>query len=319
MITGILSFIFDCVVGDPRSNLHPVVLIGRLISGMEKLLYRESDSPARKMAAGGLMVVCVLLFTFNLTDGIIKLVALADNKYLSLFFEAFLLSFTISPNSLAAAGRELYEFLAAGDLEQARYKVGWIVGRDTDSLTSSEVSRATIETIAENTVDGIIAPLFFYAIGGVPLAFLYRAANTMDSMVGYKNQRYLYYGRVAARLDDVLSYIPARITGVLFVVSSYILGFDGGNAWRMLWRDASKHPSPNGGWAEAPAAGALHIRLGGYNSYFGVISFRAYMGEPIEEIAPKHIMQCIRLMFTATILFLAITHILFEIHRLGVF
>lgn len=319
MITGILSFIFDCVVGDPRTKFHPVVLIGRLISGMEKLLYHENDSPARKMAAGGFMVVCVLLFTFNLVDGIIKLVGLAENKYISLFFEAFLLSFTISPNSLAAAGRELYELLLDGNLEQARFKVGWIVGRDTDKLTSGEVSRATIETIAENTVDGVIAPLFFFAIGGVPLAFLYRAANTMDSMVGYRNQRYLYYGRAAARLDDVLSYIPARITGILFVVSAYILGFDGGNAWHVLWRDASKHPSPNGGWAEAPAAGAMGIRLGGYNSYFGVMSFREYMGDPVNDIAPEHIMQCIRLMLTSTVLFLAGTHVIFELHKLGVF
>ncbi|WP_303685181.1 cobalamin biosynthesis protein CobD/CbiB, partial [Anaerovibrio lipolyticus] len=153
---------------------------------------------------------------------------------------------------------------------------------------------------------------------GVPLAFLYRAVNTMDSMVGYKNDRYIYFGRVAARADDVLGYIPARITGLLFVVSAFILGYDGKKAWKILRRDASKHPSPNGGWAEATVAGALHIRLGGFNSYFGKVHFREYMGDPIEEIGFDHIMKTIRLMYTDTILFLIICHIIFAICSMGV-
>jgi adenosylcobinamide-phosphate synthase len=247
-----------------------------------------------------------------------NLVNLLDNVYVITIIEAFFLSFTISPKSLAAAGKELYDYLAADDLEQARYKVGWIVGRDTDKLTPGEVSRATIETIAENTVDGVIAPLFYFAIGGVPLAFLYRAVNTLDSMVGYKNDRYMYFGRVAARTDDVLGYIPARITGLLFVVSAFILGYDGKKAWQILRRDAAKHPSPNGGWAEATVAGALHIRLGGYNSYFGRVHFREYMGDPVEELGLDHIMKTIRLMYTDTILFLIICHLLFVICSLGV-
>lgn len=228
---------------------------------------------------------------------------------MSMLFNALLLSFTISPRSLAEAGREIHGYLIQGDMENARYKVGWIVGRDTENLSEGEVTRATVETVAENTVDGIISPLFFFLIGGVPLAFLYRAANTMDSMVGYKNDRYLYFGRVAARLDDVLNYIPARITGCIFVLSAVLLRLDYGNAWRMLRRDASKHPSPNGGWAEAAVAGALQIRLGGYNSYFGRQSFRAYMGEPLKALKAEHIMSCIRMMYTATVLFLLLAHL----------
>ena len=225
---------------------------------------------------------------------------------------AFLLSFTISPKSLAKAGREIYVLLARDDLAGARKRVGWIVGRDTEELDESEVARATVETIAENTVDGVIAPLFFFVIGGVPLAFLYRAANTMDSMIGYKNEKYLYFGKAAAKLDDVLNYIPARITAVLFIVSAWLLGFDSRNAMRMMQRDAAKHPSPNGGYAEATVAGALHIRLGGINSYFGKKSFRAYMGEAIERTAPKHIMESIRMMYTATVLFLIFAYALLK-------
>ena len=230
-----------------------------------------------------------------------------------LVLSALLVSFTISPKSLAKAGKAIYARLVMDDLAGARQRVGWIVGRETQNLDAGEVTRATIETIAENTNDGIIAPLFFFAIGGAPLAVFYRAANTMDSMIGYKNDKYLYFGRAAARLDDVLGYIPARITGLLFLVSAGFLGFDARNALRMLRRDAKKHPSPNGGCCEAPMAGALHIRLGGYNTYFGKQYFRAYMGEPLRPLAAPQIMESIRMMYTATILFLICGTIVFQI------
>lgn len=310
MITAVLAFIADTIIGDPRSSLHPVVLIGKLIAGMEKLLYQQQASDKSKLLAGALLVAFVLTLTYEMVDSLCRFVALGGNVYVTLLFNALLLSFTISPRSLAEAGREIYGYLLKGDMENARYKVGWIVGRDTENLSEGEVTRATVETVAENTVDGIISPLFFFFIGGVPLAFLYRAANTMDSMVGYKNDRYLYFGRVAAKLDDVLNYIPARITGFCFVLAAVLLRYDYRNAWKMLWRDASKHPSPNGGWAEATVAGALQIRLGGYNSYFGRQSFRAYMGEPVKELKAEHIMECIRMMYTATVLFLLAAHII---------
>lgn len=309
MLTAILAFVADTIIGDPRSKLHPVVLIGKLIAGLEKLLYQQGASDKSKMVAGGLLVAIVLTLTYQLVDGLCNFVALGGNSYVSMLFNALLLSFTISPRSLAEAGREIHDYLIKGDMENARYKVGWIVGRDTENLSEGEVTRATVETVAENTVDGIISPLFFFLIGGVPLAFMYRAANTMDSMVGYKNDRYLYFGRVAARLDDVLNYIPARITGIIFVLAAVLLHLDYRNAWQMLRRDASKHPSPNGGWAEAAVAGALQIRLGGYNSYFGRQSFRAYMGEPIKALKAEHIMACIRMMYSATVLFLLLAHL----------
>lgn len=192
----------------------------------------------------------------------------------------------------------------------ARIKVGQIVGRDTKHLDSPEVTRATVETIAENTVDGIISPLFFFALGGLPLAVVYRAANTLDSMIGYKNDRYLYFGRVAARVDDVLNYIPARLTGLLLIAVAAILGYDAKQAWAIMRRDAKKHPSPNGGYAEATVAGALGIRLGGHNRYFGKDTFREYMGDAGRELEPIHIKQTIRLMYGSSLLAGALTALL---------
>ena len=221
--------------------------------------------------------------------------------------QAIVLFFCICPRSLASAGREIRRYLQHGHIHLARTRVGWIVGRDTDQLDEPEIVRATVETIAENTIDGIVSPLFFFAIGGAPLAAVYRAANTLDSMMGYKNERYLYFGRPAARLDDVLNFIPARITGVLFVIMAMLMRYHGHRAWTTLRRDASKHPSPNGGWAEAPVAGALGVRLGGHNSYFGVDTFRAYMGKVIEPLAPHHIQEATFLMYGVTIAAVALT------------
>ena len=308
MLTAVCGFLFDTVLGDPRSKFHPVVLIGRLISILEGVLYHEGESDRQKLLAGGLLAVTVLMIVYQVSAAVDALLTQLGNGLITVLVEGFLLSFTISPRSLAEAGREIYRYLENNDMANARYKVGWIVGRDTEKLSSGEVTRATVETVAENTVDGVIAPFFFFLLGGLPLAYMYRAANTLDSMVGYKNDKYLYFGRVSARIDDVLNYIPARITGVLFVLSALFLKLDWRNSWRMLRRDAAKHPSPNGGWAEAAVAGALRIRLGGYNSYFGRQSFRAYMGEPYEELAAKHILGCSRLMYTATVLFLLAAH-----------
>ena len=304
MNVGILAFLMDCVIGDPRSKFHPVVLIGKLIAGLETWLYSPEDSNKRKFWRGLFLMLLVLVICYGTTAGIVYGVRRLGLPYLSWGMEALLLSFTISPRNLAEAGREIQRYLAAGDIEEARFKVGWIVGRDTDKLTVPEITRATVETIAENIVDGVISPLFFFFLGGVPLAVAYRAANTMDSMIGYKNEKYLFFGRAAARTDDAWNYIPARITGLLLILAAWLLKYDWREAWRMMRRDAAKHPSPNGGFTEATVAGALGIRLGGLNYYFGRPSFRTYMGEPRQELSPRHISGAIRLMYAATILFL---------------
>ena len=311
MIVAIVAFLTDALLGDPHSKFHPVVLIGNLISLLEKILRRDLDSPVLKIFKGGVLVCIVVTGSLLVGFGIETLTNDIPSLAARIFIQAFILSFMISPRSLADAAREIYFLLERENLALARDKVGWIVGRDTQNLNEAEVARATIETVAENTVDGIISPLFFFALGGLPLAVAYRAVNTMDSMLGYKNEKYIYFGRVAARLDDVANFIPARMTAMLFICAAMILQLDYRNAFNMMKRDAKKHPSPNGGWAEATVAGALNIRLGGMNYYFGEPHFRAYMGEPNEILEAVHILGAIRMMYTATILFLTFAFLMF--------
>ena len=306
MITAVVAFLTDALLGDPRSKFHPVVLMGNLISFLEKFLRRDSDSPLTKIIKGGVLVNIVI--TVCLIIGLVIELLAKDipNLAAQIFIQALVLSFMISPRTLGDSARDIYYLLIGNRLDLARKRVGWIVGRDTENLNEAEVTRATVETVAENTVDGIISPLFYFAIGGLPLAVVYRAINTMDSMLGYKNEKYFYFGSSAARFDDLVNFIPARLTGLLFICSAFILKLDYKNAFAMMKRDASKHPSPNGGWAEASVAGALNIRLGGTNYYFGQPHFRAYMGEPNESLEAVHILGAIRMMYTATILFLII-------------
>lgn len=299
------ALILDSVFGDPRSAWHPVVLIGRLISFLEEKLYPLShDSPAVRLTAGGLLVLAVLSVT-GAVSGILLEAAASGGPWAYGAVSAVILYFTITPRSLARDGLEIQKLLQQGDLAGARKRLSWIVGRDTDRLDESGVSRAAVETIAENTVDGVISPLFWFLLLGPVGAACYRAANTMDSMVGYRNVRYLYFGRCAARLDDVVNWIPARITFCLLTAAAFLLREDWRNACRIGKRDASLHPSPNGGYAEAPAAGALHIRLGGYNQYEGKTEFRAYMGDPDRPVEAGHIGRTLALMYTATLLFIA--------------
>ena len=299
-----VAFLLDTLIGDPHTRLHPVALMGNLISLLEKLLLRAEDSSTAKLIKGAVLVAIMLGSSWAIGLAIERAAHSTGVLTAEIFIEALTLAFMMSPRSLAEAGREIHDLLVLGNIVEARRKVGWIVGRDTDQLNEPEIVRATVETIAENTVDGIISPLFFFLIGGLPMAVAYRAANTMDSMLGYKNDKYLYFGRAAARLDDVMNYLPARLTAILFITAAAILNLDYKNALHMVRRDADKHPSPNGGYAEAAVAGALNIRLGGFNSYFGRQTFRAYMGEAIEILAANHILSAIRMMYTATILFL---------------
>lgn len=294
----------DTLIGDPRSRWHPVVIIGNLIAFFEARLLKSTSTARTKNFAGFLLVIIVLALIY-VSVYMITLAFSYINPLSAFICNSVLLSFTISPRSLAEAGSEIKSYLLTNDLEQARFKVGWIVGRDTNELNTAEISRATIETVAENIVDGIISPLFYFFIGGVPLAFLYRAVNTLDSMVGYKNEKYLDFGMPAARVDDIFNYIPARITGILILVASFLLRFNTSAAFRSIIRDASNHPSPNSGIAEAGVAGALGIRLGGQNYYGGVSSFRAYMGEPINKLEPSHIDKTIKIMYVATFIFIA--------------
>lgn len=298
----LLAILLDGIIGDPRTKIHPVVMIGNLIAFLEKKLLKVHDTPHLKKLAGLLLVILVLYTTYGLVWWIMQLLT-TIHPWAEFIGGALLLSFTISPKSLAQAGNEIHHYLLTDNLIQARFKVGWIVGRDTDTLDVPEITRATVETIAENIVDGIISPLFYFMIGGVPLAFLYRAVNTMDSMIGYKNVKYSDFGMCAARVDDVFNYIPARLTGILLVITSALLGFNIAGTIQSIKEDAGKHPSPNSGYCEAGVAGALGIRLGGLNFYGRVPSQRAYMGRGMTLLAPIHIKQTIHMMYMTTVLF----------------
>lgn len=298
LIGGLL---LDRLIGDPRVSWHPVSLIGNYITWIQGLVLKAQDSPRRKKING---LILLLFVTMTIYIFVEYLVVMA-HEYLggwALLLEMLLVSFTITPTSLARDGNELCTLLKEGNLPKARERLSWIVGRDTQNLDEAEITRATVETIAENITDGIIAPLFFAMIGGAPLAFFYRALNTLDSMVGYKNEKYLDFGMPSARFDDLCNYIPARITGGLVVLAAYILNYDYQQSASIMLRDAKVHPSPNSGWPEAAVAGALGIRLGGTNYYFGRASFRAYMGDKTKELQAVDIELVIKIMYTVSIM-----------------
>ena len=300
------ALVVDTMLGDPRSKYHPVVLIGNCISFYENILYKKNTTPKYQIILGISTVLLVLMSVMIIVTGFLFIGGTIHPVVYSIV-SLLCLYIAISPRCLAEAGIEIANLLRKQDILEARRKVGWIVGRKTSDLDESEITRATIETVAENTVDGIISPLFWFVLLGPWGAIAYRTINTMDSMLGYKNDRYLYFGRFAARLDDVVNYIPARITFVLFVIAALLCGKDWKHALRIGARDAAKHPSPNGGYAEAPVAGALHIRLGGHNVYHDKVTFRAYMGDPIEPMVGRHIYQTIYLMYTVSILGVVLT------------
>jgi adenosylcobinamide-phosphate synthase len=296
------AVVLDIIVGDPRVGWHPVILIGNYISFLDNKLRLCFQEPWLQRVTGAFLVLCVVLTAYGATAALLY-AAYHVHTWVGVILAVILLSSTIATKSLAQAGMEIYQVLQENNMAVARQKLSWIVGRDTAHLETGEIVRGTVETVAENIVDGIISPLFYALLGGVPLAMAYRAVNTMDSMLGYKNEKYLYFGWAAARLDDVANFIPARITGFLLLAVSLLMSCNTKGAWQAIRKDAPGHPSPNSGIPEAAVAGALGIRLGGQNYYQGISSLRAYMGEPMEPLAPKHIVMTVRMMYGTVVLF----------------
>ncbi len=285
----------DLIIGDPRCIPHPVVYIGKAISCGESFIRRYFYSARSLQLAGLGLTLLIVLGSYFFFWGLLYL-AYKVNSVLAMVLGIFLMSQSLAMNSLYKHARAVAQPLVHGDMKTARHALGRIVGRDTDQLNETEIIRGTVETIAENTVDGIIAPLFYGFIGGPPLALAYKAVNTLDSMIGYKDERYINLGRAAARLDDLANYLPARISAVLFLMIAPFTTGGLKGVWICICRDASKHESPNSGIPEAAVAGALGIQLGGLNYYRGVPSERALMGEKKRTLEPRDIRRSLILM-----------------------
>lgn len=308
-----LALLIDWLIGDPDWLVHPVVIMGRCISRLENRLRRGAASAGRLRWRGTLLAVMLVGASWLSTRLLIQL-AQVIHPWLGVLLSVWLLSTTLAARGLDKAARQVELPLTSGDLPGARQALSMIVGRDTEKLPPPEIVRGVVETVAENTVDGVISPLFYAFIGGAPLAMAYKAVNTLDSMVGHLDQRYRHFGWFSARLDDWANLLPARIAGVLLSLATTLTGHDGRRSWRTIRRDAHKHPSPNGGWPEAAVAGALGVRLGGLNYYDGEPDQRAYLGDPHRTLELMDIGRTVRLMwlttYGATMIGVAITLIL---------
>ncbi len=287
------AVLLDLLLGDPRWLPHPVVGIGRVVSFLEKLLRR---TVANERVAGVLLLIVTVAATYGLALAAV-VGAAAIHPYAGWTVATLAAWTTLAARSLHRESGLVAEALERGDIAGARRSLSYIVGRDTAELDEPETWRATVETVAENTSDGVIAPLFFLLLGGPPLALAYKAVNTLDSMVGYKNDRYLQFGWASARFDDLANYLPARLTGLLMVLVSPLLGLSFRNSWRIMRRDGRNHASPNSGIPEAAAAGALGVRLGGTNSYFGKPVPKPTIGDSVRPLDGDSWRGAVRLMY----------------------
>lgn len=306
------ALLIDLALGDPRWLPHPVILIGKLIAGLDTLLGPDPQNNGRLSGYGNarekIAGTLLLLITVGSTAGAAWLLLFAASLISGAVgvLMATLISWTcLAARSLHAESALVADALAAGDLAKARHYLSRIVGRDTDGLDEPEIWRALVETVAENSSDGIIAPLFWLAVGGPVACMAFKAVSTLDSMVGYRNQRYLYFGWASARMDDLLNFIPARLTSLLMIASARICGLSAAGAYRVTMRDRLKHPSPNSAHPEATAAGALGVRLGGISTYAGVASVKQYLGDPSAPLDQGAYRGMIRLMYAATLLMTA--------------
>lgn len=297
----------DWIVGDPKWPTHPVIWIGRWIARMERQLRREryQHRPIAGKLLGSVLAISTLLMSWLTMWGVVH-AADALHPWAGYAVSAWFISTTIAVKGLKQAAMLVYVPLVEGRLQEARKYVGYIVSRDTTALDEQEAVRATVETVSENTVDAFVAPIVFALLGGAPLAMLYRAANTLDSMVGYRNERYVHFGWCSARIDDVLNLIPARLTGLMLTLIAWMTpGLRAGDCMRAIMAFARKHPSPNSGFPESAVAGALGIELGGRNVYFGVVSERARMGWSTRPLEAEDIRRAVSMLYGVSILSMA--------------
>lgn len=299
MIEITIGFILDLIIGDPQNPYHPIRIIGGLCNFLEKI-FRTIFKKSLKLAGGLTWLTTVgIVYIVNLL--IIKL-AFSVNNILGIVLSGIIIYFCISTKALKVEGLKVIKYIIKDDIEGARVQLSYIVGRDTEKLDKRAIVRAVIETVAENMCDGIIAPLFYAGIGGAPFIMSYKAVNTMDSMFGYKNEKYKDFGYFPAKLDDIFNYIPARLTGLFTIIVAFLFKMNWKNSFKIYNRDKSNHSSPNSAHPEAAVAGALGIKLGGANYYFGKLVEKPTIGDNLEEIEINHLDKANKILYGVAIL-----------------
>lgn len=306
VLAALCGFLMDLALGDPAWMPHPVVGMGKCIAALERGLRRAfPKTPRGELAAGAVLAALLPLGTLGLAAGALWLCGLA-HPALRFALEAVWCWQALAMRGLRDESRNVYRALTGGTLEQARAAVARIVGRDTAALSAGGVTKAAVETVAENFADGVAAPMFYMLLGGAPLALTYKAINTMDSMLGYKNQKYLYFGRAAARLDDVANYLPSRLAGLLWVAAAALTGSSARGAWKIWRRDRRNHASPNSAQTESACAGALGVQLAGPAYYFGEYYDKPTIGDALRPVEPKDILRADRMMYAESLLALGL-------------
>ena len=287
----------DLIFGDPRWLYHPVRLIGNLIALLEKLIRKIMPVSKAGELAGGFITVVLVLLLCGIVPWVLLHLVFGLNVVAGVILEAFMCYQLLAVKSLKDESMKVYDALTGNTIEDARKAVSMIVGRDTQNLDQKGVAKAAIETVAENFSDGVIAPMFYMFIGGPVLMYIYKGINTMDSMLGYKNDKYIYFGRCAAKLDDAANFIPSRLAALLLIAAAYIGGFNGKGAVKIFKRDRFNHASPNSAQTESAAAGALDIQLAGNAYYFGKLYEKPTMGDSVKEPEAEDIKRVNKLMY----------------------
>lgn len=313
IIALVIGFILDMIVGDPYWLPHPICLIGNFISKGEKAVRKIFPKSQKGEFLGGMSLsILTVVLAFVVPFFIIWCGYLID-KRLVLILNAIMSYQILAAKCLKTESMKVYEKLNEKDIDGARYALSMIVGRETKNLNEEQIAKAAVETVAENTSDGVIAPMFYFIIGGAPLAFAYKAINTLDSMIGYKNEKYLFFGRFAAKLDDVANFIPARIGAMLLIIGSFVLRYDYKNSGKIYLRDRKNHASPNSAQLESACAGALDIQLAGDAVYFGKVYKKPFIGDKIKETEAIDIRRANNLMYTASIAMVILLVVIVEI------
>lgn len=302
LLALLIGFIIDCFVGDPHGFPHPIILIGKLISTLEKRLRRLFPATPRGERAAGAVLWLLTVGLSTAVPALILVLCHQVSPWLRLAVESIMCWQILAARALKQESMLVYKALESGDIVASRRAVSMIVGRDTAALDDAAVTRAAVETVAENTSDGVVAPLLFLAIGGAPLGFFYKAVNTMDSMLGYTEPPFKDIGLVPAKADDVVNYLPARLSALLMLTAGFLLGLDVKNGWRIYRRDRHNHASPNSAQTEAMCAGLLGLRLAGDAWYHGVLHRKPFIGDPVREIRHEDIPRTCHLMYLTALL-----------------